>query len=88
MCPQLPDWRIHRRWSQSLLGGAQQQEDRQWTQVGIWEVPIRKKKKFTMKVVKYWNRLPKEVVVSPSLGGAQGPEQPDLIRRVLSRRLD
>lgn len=25
------------------------------------------KKIFTMKVVKYWNRLPKEVVVSPSL---------------------
>lgn len=40
-CLQLPDWKIHRRWSQTSLGDGWHQANRQWTLVETWETPFR-----------------------------------------------
>lgn len=46
-CLQLPDQKIQRKWSQTLLRCAEHSEKkRQQAQLGIWEIPIRYKEKY------------------------------------------
>jgi len=62
---QVPDGRVKRRWSQTVLSGALCQGKRQWAQTETLENPFRHKKNcLTVRVVKHRNRLPKKVVGS------------------------
>ena len=51
----------------TLLSGDQQQDMRKWNEAALGEVQIRLKRLFTERVVSHWNRLPREVVMAPSL---------------------
>lgn len=57
---QLPNERLRRRWNQTGAGHSLHQ----WK---FW-VDIRKKNTFTVKVVRHWDRLPREAMEFPFLG--------------------
>jgi len=55
-------------WGQTLFSGAQQQDKGQWAQLKHREFRLNMRKNFfPLRVTEHWNRLPREVVESPSL---------------------
>jgi len=55
-------------WGQTLFSGAQQQDKGQWDKQKYRKFRLNMRKNFfTLRVKKHWNRLPREVVDSPSL---------------------
>lgn len=72
----------HREDRAMLLGGARGWDERQCTQGGRWEIPIRYEESFSLMLVKYWTRAQRGCGISipggiQSLNG-QVPEQPAL----------
>lgn len=60
--------RIWRKQSQTLLIGAQRQDERQWTQAGTWKLWLHTRRNgFTVRVIKHWSRSPREIVASLTL---------------------
>jgi len=57
---------MSRGWVQTLFSGAQQQDKGQQTQTEAWEVPAEHEEELRS-AMEHWNRLPREVVKSPSL---------------------
>lgn len=90
-CLQLPDQKIQRKWSQTLLRCAEHSEkkgSRHNLEYGKFQLDIRKNI-FTMRVLKSWNRHPGKHCGISVLGGVQDLtrhvlEQPDLIKHPLS----
>lgn len=52
----------------TFLRDVQQQDKRQQTPGSLWEISINHKKKMiSIRVVKHWDRFPRQVVGTPSL---------------------
>lgn len=74
----------------NILSSIQQQGKRQWAQTDIEKNTLKHKTPTycSIREVKHWNRLPKEIVESPSveiIPPGQHTQQPALVRPVLSR---
>lgn len=59
-----------KKWSRAVLSDAQRWGRRQWAQTAIQEILFHCKEQevfFTVRMIKHWHRLPREIVASPSL---------------------
>lgn len=86
--------RIQRNQSQTLLIGAQQQDERQWTQAGTWKLWLHTRRNvFHCESDKTLEQITQRDCGIPDLGGVQdaaghSPEQGDSIWPALSCELD
>lgn len=59
---------MSRAWCQALFSGAQQQDKNNDHKLNHKKFHLNMRKKFfTLRIAKHWNRLPRQVVESPSL---------------------